>query len=204
MMTGPKSPHVALIAASVPGGPVVGIDDTIERRWGARIEALGIYRDQVRSSHGHFVKASGLRWLCVVLSAPVPWAGCVLGLPFLTALSPSERHASRRGRRHKKLTDRARQALLQVERWLPRRRVVAVADSSFSAIALLRDLAPRLCVATRLRLDACLCEPPSPRRPRATGRPPVKGARLSEPVRATARSGHVLAPGRHRWLVRAH
>jgi len=71
-----------LIAAFVPDGPVViGIDDTIERRWGARIKARGIYRDPVRSSHGHFVKASGLRWLCVMLLAPVPWAGCVWGCP---------------------------------------------------------------------------------------------------------------------------
>lgn len=34
-------------------------DDTIERHCGAKIK--GIYRDPVRSSHGHFVKASGLR-----------------------------------------------------------------------------------------------------------------------------------------------
>ena len=168
-----------LVAALVPEGPVVvGLDDTIERRWGARIKARGIYRDPVRSSRGHFVKASGLRWLCVMLLAPVPWAGCVWGLPFLTVLAPSERSARRRGRRHKKLTDWARQALLQVARWLPGRRIVAVADGGFSAIALLRDLAPRLCVVTRLRLDACLCEPPPPREPRTRGRPPVRGARL--------------------------
>src|SRR5215207_2062361 len=168
-----------LVAAFAPDGPVVaGLDDTIERRWGARITARGIYRDPVRSSHGHFVKASGLRWLCVMLLAPVPWAGCVWGLPFLAVLAPSERYATARGIRFKELTDWGRQALLQVARWLPGRRVVAVADSSFSAIALLRDLAPHLAVVTRLRLDACLCDPPPPRRPRTRGRPPVKGARL--------------------------
>ena len=168
-----------LVAAFAPDGPVVvGLDDTIERRWGARIAARGIYRDPVRSSHGHFVKASGLRWLSVMLLAPVPWAGCVWGLPFLTVLAPSERCSAERGQRHEKLTGWGRQALLQVARWLPDRRVVAVADSSFSAIAPLRDLAPRLAVVTRLRLDACLCDPPPPRRPRARGRPPVKGARL--------------------------
>ena len=86
---------LVLVATFVPGGPVVvGIDDTIERRWGAKIEARGIYRDPVRSSRGHFVKASGLRWLCVMLLAPVPWAGCVWGLPFLTVLAPSERYAT--------------------------------------------------------------------------------------------------------------
>ena len=168
-----------LVAAFVPDGPVVvGLDDTVERRWGARIAARGIYRDPVRSSRGHFVKASGLRWLCVMLLAPVPWAGCVWGLPFLTVLAPSERHAAARRIRFKKLTDWGRQALLQVARWLPGRRIVAVADSSFSAIAPLRDLAPHLTVVTRLRLDACLCDPPPPRRPGRRGRPPVKGARL--------------------------
>ena len=51
-----------LIETFAPNGPVVlGLDDTIERRRGKRIAAKGIYRDPVRSSHGHFVKASGLR-----------------------------------------------------------------------------------------------------------------------------------------------
>jgi hypothetical protein len=63
-----------LVAAFAPKGPVVlGIDDTIERRRGKRIAAKGIYRDPVRSSHGHFVKASGLRWLSLMLLAPIPF-----------------------------------------------------------------------------------------------------------------------------------
>jgi hypothetical protein len=73
-------------------GPIViGLDDTIERRWGAKIKARGIYRDPVRSSHGHFVKASGLRWLSAMLLVPLPWAGRVWALPFLTILVPSQR-----------------------------------------------------------------------------------------------------------------
>ena len=111
-----------LISAFAPSGPVVlGIDDTIERRRGKRIAAKGIYRDPVRSSHGHFVKASGLRWLSLMLLAPVPWAGRIWALPFLTALAPSERGCRERGRRHKKLTDWARQLVLQARRWLPDR-----------------------------------------------------------------------------------
>ncbi len=95
-----------LVAAFAPKGPVVlGVDDTIERRRGKRIAAKGIYRDPVRSSHGHFVKASGLRWLSLMLLPPVPWAKRVWALPFLTALAPSERYCQAGGRRHKKLTD---------------------------------------------------------------------------------------------------
>lgn len=81
-----------LINRFVPTGPMVlGIDDTIERRRGKRIQAKGIYRDPVRRSHSHFVKASGLRGVSLMLLAPVPWAARIWALPFLTCLAPSER-----------------------------------------------------------------------------------------------------------------
>jgi len=46
-----------------------------------------------------------------------------LGTAFLTVLAPSERYYEKRKRAHKKLTDWARQALLQVRRWLPGRKL---------------------------------------------------------------------------------
>jgi DDE superfamily endonuclease len=168
-----------LVAAFAPSGPVViGVDDTLERRWGKRIAARGIYRDPVRSSHGHFVKASGLRWVSLSLLAPIPWADRVWALPFLTVLAPSERFARKRGGRHKKLTDWARQALLQAARWLPPgRRVVAVTDSGYAALDLLAAVRRRVCVVTRLRTDARLFDPAPPRRPGTIGRPRVVGQR---------------------------
>jgi hypothetical protein len=169
-----------LVTAFVPTGPVVlGVDDTIERRRGKRIAAKGIYRDPVRSSHSHFVKASGLRWLSLMLLAPIPWAGRVWALPFLTALAPSERHCRERGRRHKTLMDWARQVTLQAHRWLPGRELVLVGDSGFAALELLAALVRRgvVCV-TRLRLDAALYDPPPPRKPGTVGRPRTKGKRL--------------------------
>lgn len=62
-----------LISAFASRGPVIlALDDAIERRCGKRIGAKGIYRDPVRSSGSHFVKASGLRWMSLMLLAPVP------------------------------------------------------------------------------------------------------------------------------------
>ena len=91
----------------VPTGSIVlGIDDTIERRRGKRIQAKGIYRDPLRSSHSHFVKASGLRWMSLI---PVPWAARTLALPFLTCLAPSERYMQKHRKRHKPVLDWARQ-----------------------------------------------------------------------------------------------
>src|SRR5215218_8984897 len=169
-----------LLDAFVPRGPVIlGLDDTIERRRGKRIGAKGIYRDPVRSSKGHFVKASGLRWLSLMLLVRIPWAGRVWALPFLTALAPSERYCRERGRRHKKLTDWARQMALQARRWLPGREVVLLGDSSFAALDLLAALARHgLVCVTRLRLDAALYQPAPPRQPGTVGRPRTKGARL--------------------------
>jgi hypothetical protein len=153
----------------------------VERRRGAKIAAKGIYRDAVRSRHGHFVKASGLRWVCLMLLVPVPWAGRVWALPFLTALAASERYAAARGQRHKTLPDWARQLLRVVRRWWPDRDLVAVGDRSYAALDLLaacRAWRRPVTVVTRLRLDAALYEPAPPRRPKQVGRPRVKGPRL--------------------------
>ena len=172
-----------LVATFAPTGPVIiGIDDTIERRRGEKIKARGIYRDPVRSSHSHFVKASGLRWLSMLVLVPIPWARHVWALPFLTVLAPSERYYEGKGRRHKKLTAWARQMVLQVRRWLPKRHVVVVADSSFAVLELLDcawQLANPIAMITRFRLDAALYEPaPTERRPGQMGRTPLKGKRL--------------------------
>jgi hypothetical protein len=173
---------VLLVQTFAAWGPiVVGLDDTIERRWGAKIKARGIYRDPVRSSHSHLVKTSGLRWLSLMLLVPIPWAQRVWALPFLTVLAPSERYYHGKKRAPKKLTEWARQALMQVRRWVPTRDLVIVADSSFAVIALLarlRRLPNPVCMITRFRLDAGLYEPAPPRTAHQQGRTRVKGNRL--------------------------
>jgi hypothetical protein len=100
------------------------------------------------------------------------------GLPFLTVLAPSARWSEMQGKRHKTLTDRARQAILQTKRWLGDRRVVIVADSSFAALELIAAVRRHVCLITRLRLDASLFEPAPKRRPGQRGRPRLKGKRL--------------------------
>jgi hypothetical protein len=171
-----------LVTTFAPEGPlIVGIDETIERRRGAKIAAKGIYRDPVRSSHSHFVKASGLRWVCLMLLVPIPWATRTWALPFLTALAPSERDNQAHGRRHKALTDWARQLLLVVRRWWPDRPLIAVADSTYAALEFLgacQSWSHPVTVVTRLRLDAALYTPAPPRQPHQRGRPRLKGPRL--------------------------
>jgi hypothetical protein len=171
-----------LLEAFVGEGPIIlGIDETLERRWGKKISARGVYRDPVRSTHENFVKSSGLRWVCVMLLVEIPWASRVWALPFLSALAPSERYAAKRGRRHKKITEWAWQLLLVVRRWHPQREIVAIADRAYASLKLLescRKLSDPITFVSRLRLDAALYEPAPPRRPGQIGRPRLKGERL--------------------------
>jgi DDE superfamily endonuclease len=168
-----------LIDTFVPEGPLVmGIDETIERRRGEQISAKGIYRDPVRSSHTHFVKASGLRWVSLMMLVRIPWAARVWALPFLTVLAPSERYYQARGRRPQSLLDRAHHAVRLVRRWQPARELVVVGDHTYAALEWLAAVRKAMCVITRLRLDAALYEPAPPRKPKQNGRPRKKGARL--------------------------
>ncbi len=137
-------------------GPLVfGIDETIERRQGSGSRLKGIYRDGVRSSRGYFVKAMGLRWVCLMWLTEIPWARRVWALPFLTVW--------------------VRQMLLCLRRWLPDRDLV-VADRAYAALHLLatcQHLARPVTVITRLRLDAALYDDP----PAGPTRSPPPGRR---------------------------
>ena len=169
------------------GGPLVfGIDESIERRRGEKISAKGIYRDPVRSSKSHFVKASGLRWISMMWLTEIPWAQRIWALPFLTALAPSERYymEQKHGRKHKKITDWARQLVFQLRRWLPDKALIIVGDNAYSALDFLhacQSLKSPVTVITRLRLDAALYEPAPPKKPKQIGRPALKGKRLATP-----------------------
>jgi len=168
-----------LIAAFAPDGfLVLGIDETLERRRGKTITATGIYRDPVRSSKGHFVKARGLRWVSLMLLVPIPWAGRTWALPFLSVLAPSERDDHDQERRHKTITDWARHMVRVVHRWCPTRHLVRVGDSTYAALDVLAATRAVATIVTRLRLDARLFEPAPPRVPGKKGRPRVVGERL--------------------------
>ena len=163
------------------GGPLIfGIGETLERRRGAKIRARAIYRDPVRSSRQQLVKASGLRWISLMWLGRVPWAGRHWALPVLTVLAPSTRYYQQQGRRHKKLTGWARQMVMQLRRWLPRRPLVLVGDNSYAVLDFLhccQSLREPVTLIARLRLDAALYAPAPPRQPGQNGRPPLKGAR---------------------------
>lgn len=173
-----------LVETFVPAGEpvIVGIDETLERRRGAKISVKGVYRDHARSSRSIRVKSQGIRWISLMLLSPVGWAKRVWALPFLTVLVPSATHCAKHGRRYKTLAHWGRLAIVQACRWLGNRRLVVVADNNYSALELLdRARCAGATVVTRLRLDAALYDPAPTyeefRRLHPRGRIPLHGAR---------------------------
>lgn len=163
------------------GEVVIGIDETLERRRGEKIAARGIYRDATRSSKSFFVKSSGLRWISMMLLAPISWAQRIWALPFLTILAPSERYDTERHHRHKTVAQWAGQMILQVRRWLPDRPLIIVGDGSYSVLTLLERclrFPHPVTMVTRLRLDAALYKLAPRREASQIGRPRKKGCRL--------------------------
>jgi hypothetical protein len=160
------------------GEPLVfGIDPTIERRWGSKIAARGIYRDAVRSSESHFVKTSGVRWISLMLLATIPWAERVWALPVMTVLAPSERYYQQRQRAPKTLLERSLQMVKALRRFLPHVELVVVGDNTYAALEFLAAVVQlKVTLIARLRLDAALYEPAPPYNKR--GRPRKKGKRL--------------------------
>lgn len=179
-------------------GPLVfGIDETIERRWGPRIKARGIYRDPVRSSRSHFVKTSGLRWVSLMWLTKIRWAERIWALPFLTVLAPSERYYEPQKHAAKSVLDWARQMVYQLRRWLPHRQLILVADSNYAALDFLhacQRIRKPVAVITRLRLDAALYTPVPTCKPGTMGRKRKKGVRLPTPQA-------FLADPRTRWAT---
>jgi hypothetical protein len=156
---------------------VIGIDETLERRWGKRIWGLGIYRDGVKSSHKHVVKSSGVRWQVMQVLVRLPWSGRVWGLPFFSLMVPSE--ATPRGKRtYRTSVDWAIVMVRVVNRWL-KRYWVCVGDGGYGSAKF--GWACRrqgIALVARLPWKANLYDFPPTMPERHPGRPRTKGVRL--------------------------
>ena len=171
---------VALVPVNLP--IIIGVDDTIERRKGEKIKAKGCYRDPVRSTKKHVIRCFGLKWLSMMLIVPVPWSKRHWALPFLTALTPSEKANIQENRRHKTTIDWTIQMIKQVSRWMADRSIILIGDGSFACIRLAHTCIQlgKVTLISRLRLDARLFDFPGPEVSGKRGPKPQKGERLTK------------------------
>ncbi len=160
------------------------VDETIERRWGAMISKRGIYRDAVRSSASHFVKCSGLRWMCLMLLTPLPWLKKgTWALPILTALCPSKGYWQKRfqPRVHKTLGDWTRQLICWLNRYAKEleRPIYLVGDGSYATYELMIAAQKSdIGLIVRMKMNARLFALPGPQPKSKRGPKPKIGKRL--------------------------
>ena len=127
--------HLAALPAGKGEPIIIGVDDTTRRHRDPRIAARGICRDPVRSSHGHFATASGLRRLGFMARAIALAAGHQ-GVADPDPAGTALRWADAEGRRHKPLTERARQAMPVMLRRLPDRSVIFARTAASEPVSL--------------------------------------------------------------------
>jgi DDE superfamily endonuclease len=90
---------LASVLRLVPGTTlVVAIDDLLERRSGARIPGLGVYRDPLTSSRAHQSKSAGLRWVVATALVHLPWSQRPWALPVLSVLAPPPKIQTRKSK----------------------------------------------------------------------------------------------------------
>jgi len=162
------------------GGTVeIVIDETLERRWGRKIAKRGHYRDNLQSSKGQSVSASGLRWVVIMLVVQVPWTRREWALPFFSVLCTTPKVSEQLGKPHKTVGEIAQQMVMVVRRWLPDMPITLVGDTAYSILELgLCCSLHQVTLIAPLRWDASLYAPAPPRKAGTMGRPRVKGDAL--------------------------
>lgn len=168
-----------LIAVLPHGFPIlVAVDETLERRQGKKIKAVGAYRDAVRSSRANVVISFGLKWECMALITPLPWCQRYWALPFLTLLAPSKTSNEKAGKKHKTSIDWTIQMVSLVSRWIVRKPWILLGDGAYACMDLAHHCINKgATLISRCRLDAQLFEEPV-YKPKMRGRRPIKGNRI--------------------------
>ena len=155
------------------------IDETLERRWGAKIRKRGHYRDSARSSRERSVSSPGLRWIVLAVVVTVPWTRQRWALPFLCVLATTPEVSARLGIQHKTLGRRARQVVSLLRRWLPGVPIKLMGDMAYSILELgWHCAAQQITLIAPFRLDSVIHQPAPGRTLHTLGRPRVVGPRL--------------------------
>jgi len=192
--------HLVLRLVPADAPLCLAIDESLVRRWGPCVPAVGMHRDGVRSSHGRNIVNPGHKW--VVLSVLVKFAFMErhMALPILSALYTTPQPAKRNRtqplyRRHRTGSELALLLVRLLVRWAPERHFIVVGDGAYAT----HDLANALradspfrglrhtSLVSRFHFDAALYARPGSYSGR--GRPRVRGEKLPNPTETIEQGG---------------
>jgi hypothetical protein len=185
----------AMILESIPADqPVIcPVDDTNPQHKGQRVYGKGRHHDACRSTHSHVVWVWGHKWVTLAINVKFPFASRPWALPVLCALYRPEELNCAEGRRHKTTIRLAMQLIATLIHWFPQRKFVLVGDGGYGSHELARFCyrhRRQVTLISRFYPNANLYEAPTPKQPcgKKTGRPRVKGRKLSKPQDVVKRS----------------
>jgi SRSO17 transposase len=154
----------------VPGAPVtVAVDDTLFRRRGKKIHAVGWFHDG--SAVGQAKLGFGNNWVVVAIIVTLPFLSRPVALPVLAALAV-------KGGRSK--PDLARDLVDLIAERFPSRDVHIVADAAYGCSAFI-GLGEGMTMTTRVKANAVFSQF-APSRTGKRGRPRLKGERIGTPA----------------------
>src|SRR5258708_13928887 len=161
------------------GSLELGVDETLEGRWGRKVRKRGPYRDSALSSRKRSVSSPGLRWIVMAVVVTLPWTKQCCDLPFLCVVATTPEVSASLGKRHKTVGMWARQMVKLVRRWFPTLPITLLGDTAYSILGLgLECQEQQGSLITSFHLDAVLPKPPPERDAHTIGRPRVVGPRL--------------------------
>lgn len=171
----------------------LAVDETLVRRWGRFVPAVGMHHDAVQSSHKRNVVNPGHKWVVLSVLIRLPCMNRPVALPILSALYTAEKqakhnYAERLYRRHRTVPELTLLLVRMVARWVPQRHLIVVGDGAYATHNLARAFCPkspyktlrRTCLVSRFRFDAATYGQADPCAGSA-GRPRVKGQKLPSP-----------------------
>lgn len=161
-----------LIVSSLlsPGAPmIVAVDDTLFRRRGRKIHAVGWFHDG--SAAGQAKLGFGNNWVVLAVIVTLPFLSRPVALPVLAALAV-------KGGRSK--PDLARDLLDAIAERFPDRDIHLVADAAYGCDAF-AGLGHGMTMTTRARVNAVFSRLAPPRTGKR-GRPRLKGERIGTPA----------------------
>lgn len=178
----------------------LAIDESLVRRWGPHVPAVGMHRDPVQSSHGRNAVNPGHKWVTLSVVVRLSYMQRPVALPILSALyTPAQQPKRNRTeplyRRHRSVAELALLLVRLVVRWAPERRFIVAADGAYATHRLAGALRPgsphralrRTSLVSRFYFDAATYAEPGPYG--GVGRPRLKGQKLPSPEEVIKHAG---------------
>jgi hypothetical protein len=168
-----------IISVFIPEGPIlIGIDETLERRWGKKIKMKAPYRDPLRSSKKGNGNVMGIKWISLMFLVKVPWGIRRWALPFFTVLAPHRKHSQNISKKHKTVIMWAIQMMKWIVRFVSKsRKIIFVGDGAYGGIRFAWECSKLgVSLVARSRFDLSLYGHPPRKKQR--GRKRVKGKKL--------------------------